>query len=74
MGILEKWMADDNLQSFKDMAQCVVGQYSSFQVLSDEFSPNTINGGLTQGENIADNTGLHFINPFFPTVPKMGRY
>jgi predicted metalloendopeptidase len=59
IGLLEKWMHGDNLKRFNEMNKCVVDEYSNFKVLPDEFSPNTINGALTLGENMADNTGIH---------------
>ena len=52
-------MTDDSYKSFLDMAQCVIDEYNGFKPLDDSFTPNHLNGVNTQGENIADNGGIH---------------
>uniref|UniRef100_A0AC34Q1X1 Uncharacterized protein n=1 Tax=Panagrolaimus sp. JU765 TaxID=591449 RepID=A0AC34Q1X1_9BILA len=59
-GQLNLWMTNTSYQSFTDMAKCVVDEYSNFQPLNASvYSPSHLNGANTQGENIADNGGIH---------------
>src|SRR5947207_2854679 len=53
-GNLANWWSDADLVAFKQRAQCVVNQFSSFEV---EKGLNE-NGSLVQGESIADLGGL----------------
>ncbi|CAD5214481.1 unnamed protein product [Bursaphelenchus xylophilus] len=53
-------LSPETRNSFDDMAQCIVDQYGSFQPLDpSKYSPSKLNGENTQGENIADNGGIH---------------
>ncbi|KAH7696423.1 zinc metallopeptidase 2 MEP2 [Aphelenchoides avenae] len=59
-GGLEQWMTDTSFAAFKKMADCVVKEYGSFCPLdAAKYTPNCLNGQNTQGENIADNGGIH---------------
>ncbi|KAH7675926.1 zinc metallopeptidase 2 MEP2, partial [Aphelenchoides avenae] len=59
-GGLELWMTDKSYKSFQLMAGCVVKEYGSFCPLdASKYTPNCLNGANTQGENIADNGGIH---------------
>jgi putative endopeptidase len=53
-GNLANWWTDDDLKAFKERAQCVIDQFSSFEV---EKGLNE-NGNLVVGESIADLGGL----------------
>jgi putative endopeptidase len=53
-GNLANWWTDDDLKAFKVRAQCVIDQFSSFEV---EKGLNE-NGNLVVGESIADLGGL----------------
>ncbi|XP_049783142.1 endothelin-converting enzyme homolog isoform X1 [Schistocerca cancellata] len=52
-GNLHKWWNNQTIEAFKERAQCVVNQYSSYTVDNKH-----VNGKQTLGENIADNGGL----------------
>lgn len=54
-------MDDSSKSDFTKMAQCVVNEYSSFCPLDKAKYGNAacIDGAQTQGENIADNGGIH---------------
>uniref|UniRef100_A0A0N5AVG9 Peptidase_M13 domain-containing protein n=1 Tax=Syphacia muris TaxID=451379 RepID=A0A0N5AVG9_9BILA len=59
-GFLTSWMGTNAYNSFKEMAQCIIDEYSGFKPPG---MPN-LSGEQTQGENIADNgvcslTGIH---------------
>ncbi|KAK4879430.1 hypothetical protein RN001_007576 [Aquatica leii] len=54
-GNLLKWWSDDSLASFEEKAQCFINQYQKYR---EPLLNITINGVLTQSENIADNTGV----------------
>ncbi|WKY06992.1 hypothetical protein Q1695_006852 [Nippostrongylus brasiliensis] len=54
------WMDEQSSSEFKLMAQCVIDEYSTFCPLDPKkYTPNCVNGAQTQGENIADNGGIH---------------
>ncbi|KAK4879933.1 hypothetical protein RN001_008079 [Aquatica leii] len=54
-GNLENWWAEETNTAFLRKAKCIIDQYSNYTL--PEIGVN-INGGLTQGENIADNGGI----------------
>ncbi|XP_022090792.1 endothelin-converting enzyme 1-like [Acanthaster planci] len=53
VGNLHNWWKNASAQAYKERAQCVLEQYSSFKI-----GDKHVNGLLTLGENIADNGGL----------------
>ncbi|XP_065344293.1 neprilysin-like [Cloeon dipterum] len=51
------WWSNETLKNFYERVQCMVDQYSQFQI--PELGPNVkLDGAKTIGENIADNGGL----------------
>ncbi|CAB3388647.1 Hypothetical predicted protein [Cloeon dipterum] len=56
-GNLKEWWTNKTLTEYKSRVQCIVDQYSNyyFEPLGKNY---TVNGKITQGENIADNGGL----------------
>ncbi|GMS99360.1 hypothetical protein PENTCL1PPCAC_21535 [Pristionchus entomophagus] len=58
-GALNSWMDAPSQDGFDKMAKCVVDEYNKFCPLPDDKSPHCTNGVQTQGENIADNGGIH---------------
>ncbi|GMT23832.1 hypothetical protein PFISCL1PPCAC_15129, partial [Pristionchus fissidentatus] len=58
-GRLHSWMDPSSQAGFNKMAQCVIDEYSTFCPLPEDRSPNCTDGTRTQGENIADNGGIH---------------
>ncbi|XP_063965763.1 endothelin-converting enzyme 1-like [Lytechinus pictus] len=52
-GNLHQWWKNDTIQKFNDQTECMVDQYSTYEILG-----NKVNGRRTLGENIADNGGL----------------
>ncbi|KAL3990442.1 Peptidase M13 family protein [Acanthocheilonema viteae] len=54
-GNLNNWWSKESYKNFKNKAQCFIEQYESYKVPNTEFK---INGKLTLGENIADNSGI----------------
>ncbi|XP_073991312.1 M13 family metallopeptidase neprilysin 3 isoform X3 [Rhodnius prolixus] len=52
-GNMHQWWNNKTIDRFKEQAECVVNQYSSYQM-----NNKRINGKQTLGENIADNGGL----------------
>ncbi|VDK60563.1 unnamed protein product [Cylicostephanus goldi] len=54
-GNLHDWWDKDVKKKFKKRAQCFVDQYENIEVAGTNLS---INGKLTQAENIADNGGV----------------
>ncbi|CAJ0937758.1 unnamed protein product, partial [Mesorhabditis belari] len=60
VGALNTWMTDASKKGFDDMAKCIIDEYSSFCPLKGtNYTPQCLNGENTQGENIADNGGIH---------------
>jgi len=60
IGLLDTWMDNSSQIAFQRMADCVVREYGTFCPLdASQYTPNCINGQQTQGENIADNGGIH---------------
>ncbi|WP_018605658.1 M13 family metallopeptidase [Uliginosibacterium gangwonense] len=53
-GKLEPWMSEEDHTRFKALTQKLVDQYNHYEALPGKF----VNGELTLGENIADNSGL----------------
>ncbi|CAD6191977.1 unnamed protein product [Caenorhabditis auriculariae] len=59
-GNLNVWMDKNSTDGFKNMAQCVINEYNQFCPLNaTNYHPNCVKGSQTQGENIADNGGIH---------------
>ena len=62
-GSLSPWWSDETIAAFAGKAQCFIDQYGNYTVpelipiLGEEDAH--LNGELTQGENIADNGGIH---------------
>ncbi|KAJ1525549.1 hypothetical protein ONE63_010354 [Megalurothrips usitatus] len=54
-GTLEMWWDEDTLSSFQEKVRCMVEQYSN---ITNKDTNVTVNGVLTQSENIADNVGI----------------
>lgn len=54
-GNLKQWWNNSTVEKFRERAQCIIDQYSSYVL--DDIGLN-VNGKMTQGENIADNGGL----------------
>ncbi|KAK0395635.1 hypothetical protein QR680_001367 [Steinernema hermaphroditum] len=55
IGNLHNWWDPETQKRFMDRTNCIVQQYSEYEVPGTELK---INGKLTQGENIADNGGI----------------
>jgi len=61
-GNLSPWWSEQTLQGFVERATCFIEQYGNFTVpeLQDILGDDAhLNGKNTQGENIADNGGIH---------------
>uniref|UniRef100_A0A915CCL5 Peptidase family M13 n=2 Tax=Parascaris univalens TaxID=6257 RepID=A0A915CCL5_PARUN len=54
-GNLQNWWNPDSYKGFAKRKECIINQYSSYKVPNTDL---TVNGKLTQGENIADNGGV----------------
>ncbi|EEB11803.1 endothelin-converting enzyme, putative [Pediculus humanus corporis] len=52
-GNLHKWWKNETIDKFKEKTNCVVKQYSNYEI-----NGRHLNGKQTLGENIADNGGL----------------
>ncbi|CAJ0606367.1 unnamed protein product [Cylicocyclus nassatus] len=55
IGNVRDWWDENAKKKFKEHAQCVINQYSNIKIPGMDLS---VNGKLTQGENIADNGGV----------------
>lgn len=55
-GNMLKWWSDAAVEGFHRRARCLVSQYGNYSV--PDVPGRTVNGEMTQGENIADNGGL----------------
>ena len=55
IGNLHNWWDTTTRTTFFEKTQCMIDQYSQYKVPETNL---TLNGILTQGENIADNGGL----------------
>ena len=53
-GRLVDWWTAASSEQFNQRVQCVINQYSQYEVLPGVY----VNGNLTQGENIADMGGI----------------
>lgn len=56
VGNLKNWWSEETKTNFNERAKCFVDQYGS---IHDDVADMNLNGKNTQGENIADNGGLH---------------
>jgi len=62
-GSASPWWSEETIEAFSGHAQCIIDQYSNYTVpelvdiLGEEDAH--LNGKNTQGENIADNGGIH---------------
>jgi predicted metalloendopeptidase len=65
-GKLVDWWLPETSAKFDKKVQCVIDQYSKFEILPHVF----VNGKLTQGENIADMGGIK--NSYHSFLKKMG--
>ncbi|XP_034934335.1 neprilysin-1-like [Chelonus insularis] len=54
-GNLMQWWNNSTVEAFRARAKCIVDQYSRYKLREINL---TVDGELTQGENIADNGGL----------------
>ncbi len=54
MGNMKNWWTDEDRRKFKEKTQALVQQYSAYEPVKGYH----VNGELTLGENIADNSGL----------------
>lgn len=63
-GKLTNWWLPATSTKFDQKVQCVINQYSQFEVLPNLY----VNGKLTQGENIADMGGIKNSYNAFKTV------
>ncbi|CAJ0574538.1 unnamed protein product, partial [Mesorhabditis spiculigera] len=67
-GVLNGWMSTNSTIGFTTMAQCIIDEYRSFCPLKGTtYQPQCLNGQNTQGENIADNGGIHSAYRAFKT-------
>ena len=53
-GVRRQWWDDAVINAFRAKTQCLIDQYSGINVQGAQ-----VNGSFTQGENIADNGGIH---------------
>ena len=57
-GAFSDWWTNDTVKQFEARAECFVKQYSEYYVLDKDGKKLHVNGKLTLGENIADQSGL----------------
>lgn len=60
-GNLLQWWSEKTIEEYENIADCFISQYSRFRLPEldlDLLRPVTVNGAMTQGENMADNGGL----------------
>lgn len=65
-GLLIDWWTEESAQQFDERVDCVINQYSQYEVLPGVY----INGNLTQGENIADMGGIK--NAYYAYLANFG--
>uniref|UniRef100_A0AC34GS60 Uncharacterized protein n=1 Tax=Panagrolaimus sp. ES5 TaxID=591445 RepID=A0AC34GS60_9BILA len=53
------WLDPATQKHFDEMAECVIEEYNQFCPLNSSYDLHCVNGTETQGENIADNGGIH---------------
>jgi len=61
-GSITQWWTTETIDAFVTQAQCYIDQYNNYTIpeLEDALGEDAhVNGQNTQGENIADNGGLH---------------
>eukprot|EP00094_Tigriopus_californicus_P009374 TCALIF_09039-PA protein Name:"Similar to ECE1 Endothelin-converting enzyme 1 (Bos taurus)" AED:0.18 eAED:0.18 QI:17/0/0/0.68/0.73/0.75/16/0/656 len=57
-GSIKQWWSDETINAFADQVQCYIDQYDNYYL--EELGEDVhVNGKATQGENVADNGGLH---------------
>jgi endothelin-converting enzyme/putative endopeptidase len=66
-GNLQDWWTEQDAKAFKDRAQCLVDEYSSFTPVPGV----NLNGQLTLGENTADNGGVRLA--YMALMDKIGK-
>ena len=66
-GNLKDWWTEQDAKAFKDRAQCLVDEYSSFTPVPGVH----LNGQLTLGENTADNGGVRLA--YMALMDKIGK-
>ncbi|XP_059154141.1 neprilysin-1-like [Physella acuta] len=56
-GQLAQWWSQTSIENFNQQKKCIIEQYSNYTVMGPS-GPVHLVGGMSQGENIADNGGL----------------
>ncbi|XP_015599220.1 neprilysin-4 [Cephus cinctus] len=64
-----QWWSDATIKAYNERAECFVDQFNKYQIKELQKVNDTIfaNGELTQGENIADTTGLQAVYEAYQT-------
>lgn len=77
-GSASPWWSEETIEAFSVQAQCIIDQYSNYTVpelvdiLGEEDAH--LNGKNTQGENIADNGGIHeSFRAYMRSVESLGK-